>query len=40
MGGEVLQLDDQDLKVVQSWKIAGNPTKVAFVGILKKTAGH
>ena len=40
VGGKVLRLDDQNLKVVESWKIAGKPTKVAFVGILKKTAGH
>ena len=37
VGGKVLQLDDKDLKVVKSWKIAGNPTKVAFVGISGKT---
>ncbi|MDE0031013.1 MAG: hypothetical protein OXU42_16625 [Deltaproteobacteria bacterium] len=40
VGGKVLQLDDKNLKVVKSWKIAGNPTKVAFVGIMGKTKGH
>ena len=40
VGGKVLQLDDKNLKVVKSWKIAGNPTKVAFVGIQGKTKGH
>ena len=37
VGGKVLQLDDKNLKVVKSWEIAGNPTKVAFVGISGKT---
>ena len=40
VGGKVLQLDDKNLKVVKSWKIAGNPTKVAFVGISGKPAGR
>lgn len=40
VGGKVLRLDDRNLEVVESWKIAGNPTKVTFVGILGKTKGH
>ena len=40
VGGKVLQLDDKNLKVVKSWEIAGNPTKVAFVGISGKTKGR
>ena len=32
-GGEVLQLDDHDLEVVNHWDVDGNPTKIAFVGI-------
>ena len=40
VGGKVLRLDDRNLEVVESWEIAGNPTKVAFVGILRKTEGH
>ena len=40
VGGKVLRLDDQDLDVVESWKIDGNPTKVAFVGISGKTEGR
>ena len=38
VGGEVMQLDDHDLEVVNSWGVAGNPTKIAFVGILGETA--
>ena len=33
LGGEVLQLDDHDLEVVNHWDVDGNPTKIAFVGI-------
>ena len=40
VGGKVLQLDEKNLKVVKSWEIAGNPTKVAFVGISGKAKGH
>ena len=40
VGGQVVQLDDHDLEVVQSWKVSGNPTKIAFVGILGETEGH
>ena len=40
VGGKVLQLDDHDLEVVESWDVAGNPTKIAFVGILGETEGH
>ncbi len=40
VGGKVLQLDDKNLKVVKSWEIAGNPTKVAFVGISGKAKGR
>ena len=39
VGGEVMQLDDHDLEVVNSWGVAGNPAKIAFVGILGETAG-
>ena len=34
--GEVLALDTHDLEVVAHWDVAGNPTKIAFVGILDK----
>ena len=37
VGGEVIQLDDHDLEVVNSWGIAGNPAQIAFVGILGET---
>ena len=40
VGGKVLQLDSQNLKVVESWNVAGKPTKVAFVGVSTKTKGH
>ena len=37
IGGEVMQLDDHDLEVVNHWDIEGNPTKIAFVGIYGET---
>ena len=40
VGGNVLQLDDHDLEVVSHWGVEGNPTKIAFVGILGETEGH
>lgn len=40
VGGEVLMLDDHDLEVVAHWDVDGNPTKVAFVGILGDAGGH
>ena len=40
LGGEVLQLDDHDLEIVNHWDVEGNPTKIAFVGILGETEGH
>ena len=40
LGSEVMQLDDHDLEVVNHWEVAGNPTKVAFVGIFGETEGH
>ena len=40
LGGEVMQLDDHDLEVVNHWEVAGNPTKIAFVGIFGETEGH
>ncbi len=40
LGGEVMQLDDHDLEVVNHWEVEGNPTKVAFVGIFGETEGH
>ena len=35
-----MQLDDHDLDVVNHWEVAGNPTKIAFVGIYGETEGH
>ena len=40
LGGEVMQLDDHDLEVVNHWEVDGNPTKIAFVGIFGETEGH
>ena len=40
LGGEVLQLDDHDLEVINHWDVDGNPTKIAFVGIYGETEGH
>ncbi len=40
VGGEVFQLDDHDLEVVEHWHVAGVPTKIAFVGILGEAEGH
>ena len=40
VGGEVLMLDDHDLEVVAHWDVSGNPTKLAFVGILGDAEGH
>ena len=40
LGGEVLQLDDHDLEVMNHWDVEGNPTKIAFVGIFGETEGH
>ncbi len=40
VGEQVLQLDDHDLEVVDHWDVAGNPTKIAFVGIQGETEGH
>ena len=40
VGGHVLHLDEHDLEVVQSWDVSGNPTKIAFVGLLGETDGH
>jgi ABC-type Zn uptake system ZnuABC Zn-binding protein ZnuA len=40
LGGEVLQLDDHDLEIVNHWDVEGNPTKIAFVGIYGETEGH
>lgn len=40
VGGEVLQLDGRDLKVVAHWDVDGAPTKIAFVGILDGDGGH
>ena len=40
LGGEVMQLDDHDLDVVDHWDVDGNPTKIAFVGIYGETEGH
>ena len=39
LGGEVMQLDDHDLDVVNHWEVEGNPTKIAFVGIYGETEG-
>ena len=40
LGGEVLQLDGHDLEVVNHWDVDGNPTKVAFVGIVGEGEVH
>ncbi len=40
VGGEVLQLDDHDLEVVNHWEVGGTPVKIAFVGIQGETEGH
>jgi ABC-type Zn uptake system ZnuABC Zn-binding protein ZnuA len=40
VGGMVLQLDDHDLEVVESWEVGGTPVKIAFVGVLGETEGH
>ena len=40
VGGQVLQLDDHDLEVVNAWEVAGTPVKIAFVGVLGETEGH
>ena len=40
VGGQVLQLDAHDLEVVEHWDVAGNPTKIAFVGVLGEGEGH
>ena len=44
MAGEVIALDSHDLEEVNHWEVAGNPTKIAFVGILGEgdhpEAGH
>ena len=40
VGGEVLQLDDHDLDVVNHWDVEGTPVKIAYVGILGETEGH
>lgn len=37
VGGEVLQLDNHDLEVVNHWDVEGSPTKIAYVGIVN---GH
>ncbi len=40
VGGKVLRLDAHDLDVVEIWDVAGNPTKIAFVGIIGEAKGH
>ena len=40
VGGEVMQLDTHDLEVVDHWDVDGNPTKIAFVGILGEPEHH
>ena len=40
VGGEVMQLDGHDLEVVDHWDVDGNPTKIAFVGILGEGEEH
>ena len=39
VGGEVFQLDDHDLEVANHWEVDGNPTKIAFIGILGESEG-
>ncbi|MCQ3804718.1 MAG: hypothetical protein OXC98_11880 [bacterium] len=36
VGGKVLMLDPDDLNTIDSWSVAGNPTKIAFVGLLEE----
>ena len=40
VGGQVLQLDDHDLDIVDAWEVAGAPVKIAFVGVLGETEGN
>ena len=40
LGGEVLQLDAHDLEIVGHWDVDGNPTKIAFVGIVGEDGEH
>ena len=40
VGGEVLQLDEHDLDVVNHWDVEGSPTKIAFVGIVNGHGEH
>ena len=40
VGGEVLQLDNHDLEVVNHWDVEGSPTKIAFVGIVNGHGEH
>ena len=40
VGGEVFHLDAHDLEVVNHWHVEGNPTKIAFVGILGEPGEH
>ena len=40
VGGHVLQLDDHDLEEIGHWDVAGNPAKIAFVGILGEGDDH
>ena len=40
VGGEVMHLDGHDLEVVGHWDVDGNPTKIAFVGILGEGEEH
>ena len=40
IGGRVVHLDDRYLQVVDEWTVAGNPSSVAFVGILGDTEGQ
>ena len=40
VGGEVLQLDEHDLEIVQHWHIEGVPTRITFVGIQGEAGEH
>ena len=40
VGDKVLQLDPHNLDLVQHWDVAGNPAKIAFVGIKGEPETH
>ncbi len=42
VAGEVIALDAQSLEVIERWRVPGEPTKIAFVGVLGESGsgGH